>query len=124
MKQRLVILLIALTYPLSGFAEAEMSEPRSPADMSVEERMNMMKSALKYDNCVYSQAISKVGEFPDIRQAADFALGECQSKLADLESTITSMGFGADYANAFANRIRNRAARKILPELAVRQAGG
>ena len=111
-------------HPLYAFAEAEVSEPRSPADMSVEERMNMMKTASKYDNCVYSQAISKVSQFPDIRQAADFALGECQSKLADLQSTITSMGFGADYANAFANRIRNRAARKILPELAVRKAGG
>ena len=124
MNRRLVIVLIALTYPLCGFAEAELSEPRSPADMSVEERMNMMKTASKYDNCVYSQAISKVSEFPDIRQAADFALGECQNKLVDLESTIKSMGFGADYANAFSNRIRSRAARKILPELAIRQAGG
>ncbi len=124
MKQTLIILLITLTLPLWAIAESEVSESRSPGDMSVEERMNMMTTASKYDNCVYSQAISKVSEFPDIRQAADFALGECQSKLAELETSITSMGFGADYANAFANRIRNRAARKILPELAVRKAGG
>ena len=124
MKQSLVILVIALTHPVCVLAQAEVPTPRSPADMSVEERMNMMKTASKYDNCVYSQAISKVSEFADIRQAADFALGECQNKLVDLESTIRSMGFGADYANAFANRIRSRAARKILPELAVRKAGG
>lgn len=84
----------------------------------------MMKTASLYNNCVYSQAIAKVGDFEDIRHAADFAMGECQNKLTDLESTITGMGFSADYATAFAHRIRNRAARKILPELAVRKAGG
>jgi hypothetical protein len=124
MKQTLLIALAALSMPLFVLAEVEVTEPRSPADMSVEERMAMMESASKYDNCIYSQAISKVSDFPDIRQAADFAMGECQSKLTDLEVAITSMGFGADYANAFSKRIRNRAARKILPELAVRKAGG
>ncbi|MGR9093078.1 MAG: hypothetical protein ACU85U_21105 [Gammaproteobacteria bacterium] len=116
--------LTALSLPFIASAESAVTEARSPGDMSVEERTTMMKTASLYDNCIYSQAIAKVGEFADIRQAADFAMGECQSKLTDLESTITGMGFGADYATAFAHRIRNRAARKILPELAVRKAGG
>lgn len=105
-------------------APDEAGEARSPGDMSVEERMAMMQTASLYDNCIYSQAIAKVGEFPDIRQAADFAMGECQGKLTDLEAAITGMGFGADYASGFANRIRSRAARKILPELAIRKSGG
>ena len=117
--------LTMLWLSIVAFAETEDPQAaRSPGDMSVEERMTMMRTASLYDNCIYSQAIAKVGEFADIRQAADFALGECRSKLTDLESTITGMGFGADYATAFAHRIRNRAARKILPELAVRKAGG
>lgn len=110
---------------IAAFAEpGGASTARSPGDMSVEERLTMMQTASLYDNCIYSQAIAKVGDFADIRQAADFAMGECRSKLADLETTITGMGFGADYATGFANRIRNRAARKILPELAIRKAGG
>lgn len=120
----LAITALSLSLPLVAAAEPGASAARSPGDMSVEERTKMMKTASLYDNCIYSQAIAKVGEFADIRQAADFAMGECQNKLADLESTITGMGFGADYATAFAHRIRNRAARKILPELAVRKAGG
>lgn len=116
------VLCVLISGPLS--AETETPADRSPADMTVEERTHMMKTASKYDNCIYSQAIAKVGEFPDIRQAADFAMGECQGKLLDLENAITEMGFGADFANAFSKRIRNRAARKILPELAVRKAGG
>lgn len=122
---KLCVALAALALSMAVVAEPEdASTARSPGDMSVEERMKMMQTASLYDNCIYSQAIAKVGEFADIRQAADFAMGECQSKLSDLETTITGMGFGADYANAFANRIRNRAARKILPELAIRKAGG
>jgi hypothetical protein len=114
-----------LALSLAASAEPEdAGAARSPGDMSVAERTTMMQTASLYDNCIYSQAIAKVGEFADIRQAADFAMGECQGKLTDLEATITGMGFGADYATAFANRIRNRAARKILPELAIRKAGG
>lgn len=101
-----------------------MIESRSLGEMTVEERMRMMKSASKFDNCVYAQAISKVGDFPDIRQAVDFALGKCQTHLAELEAKITSMGFAADYAHAFVNRIRSRAVRNILPVLAIRKSDG
>ena len=123
MKRSSLTLLFILSAPLGGHAETA-TDVRSPADMTVEERTNMMKTASLYDNCIYSQAISAVGDFPDIRQIADFAMGECQEKLADLENSITSMGFGADFANAFSKRIRSRAARKILPELAIRKSGG
>lgn len=122
---RLCVALAPMALSIAAFAEpGDASTARSPGDMSVEERLTMMQTASLYDNCIYSQAIAKVGDFADIRQAADFAMGECRSKLADLETTITGMGFGADYATGFANRIRNRAARKILPELAIRKAGG
>ena len=121
-----LIAYVTLALPLSVAADhaPSLTAARSPADMNVEERTRMMKSATHYDHCIYSEAIAKVNEFPDIRQAADFGLSTCQSRLAELEETITAMGFGADYAHAFAMRIRNRAARKILPELAVRKAGG
>lgn len=122
---KLCIALATMALAIAAFAESDdASAARSPGDMSVEERMAMMQTASLYDNCIYSQAIAKVGEFADIRQAADFAMGECRSKLNDLEATITEMGFRSDYATAFANRVRNRAARKILPELAIRKSGG
>ena len=107
------------------FSHAATAEDfRSPADMTVDERVSMMETASKYDNCIYSQAIAHVGDFPDIRQAADFAMGECQGKLDDLETLITSMGFESGFATGFTKRIRSRAARKILPELAIRKSGG
>lgn len=124
MKQLFFAMIAVIGVPFIAQAQSAESEPRSPGDMTPEERMAMVQTASKYDNCIYSQAISRVGDFPDIRQTADFAMGECQEKLNDLESSITAMGFGADYANAFSKRVRNRAARKILPELAIRKAGG
>ena len=116
--------MVVLATPLTAGAENVAVTPRSPADMTVAERIDMLKTASRYDNCIYAQAISRVGDFPDIRQTADFAMGECQHKLNDLESSITAMGFGRDFANAFSKHIRNRAARKILPELAIRKSGG
>ncbi|TDJ60909.1 MAG: hypothetical protein E2O36_06935 [Proteobacteria bacterium] len=118
-----VIIVILITPP---HARAEtLGEPlRSPADMTVAERMEMLKTASKYDNCIYSQAISRADDFSDIRHAADFAMGVCRDKLGDLENSIKTMGFGPDFALAFTNHIRNRAARKILPELAIRKSGG
>ena len=125
MKLYLFVAALLLTLPTLSFAQdGESAATRSPEDMSVDERMAMMKTAAKYDNCIYTQAISRVGAFPDIRQAVDFAMGECLAKLTDLEKSIVAMGFEADYANAFSKRVRNHAARKILPELAVRKSGG
>jgi hypothetical protein len=127
MKRRFLLiqaLFVMLAIPLCAFAQAEAAAPRSPGDMSVEERMGMMKTASKYDNCIYSQAIARADDFADIRQAADFAMGACQDKLTDLEESIQAMGFGSDFAIAFSKRVRRRAVRKILPELAIRKSGG
>ena len=99
-------------------------EARSLADMSVDERRAIMQLATRYDSCFYAQAMAKVGEVADIRHAADFAMSKCQPQLLELESGISAMGFGLNYARAFAKRTRNRAARKILPELVVRRTGG
>jgi len=120
----LAAITLSLLCAVPAFADPAPVEARSPGDMTPEERITMMKTASKYDNCIYSQAIAKVGEYPDIRHAADFAMGACKDKLMDLEKSITDMGFGADFANAFTQRVRNRAARNILPELAIRKAGG
>ena len=107
----------------SSFAIAEQAE-RSPGDMTVDERREMMEHASKYDNCVYSEAMTNIGKHEDIRVVADDALGSCATKLQDLENLITGWGMPAGYAQSFSARIRQRATRKLLPELAIRKAGG
>ena len=120
-----VALVAILTYPLSSaFAEDGTTAERSPGDMTVDERRQMMEVASKYDNCVYSEAMASIGNHQDIRAVADFALGECSEKLQDLEGLITGWGMPDGYAQSFSNRIRQRATRKLLPELAIRKAGG
>lgn len=109
---------------LAGDDISQAAGERSPGDMTLEERQAMMETASKYDNCVYSQAMTSIGDYQDIRHVADFALGECQEKLADLEQLITGWGMPSPYAKSFSNRIRQRATRKLLPELAIRKAGG
>ena len=118
-------ILALLAAPLSSVvAEDAGSGERSPGDMTVDERREMMEAASKYDNCVYSEAMASIGNHRDIRAVADFALGECSEKLQDLEGLITGWGMPDGYAQSFSNRIRQRATRKLLPELAIRKAGG
>ncbi|MGR8946773.1 MAG: hypothetical protein ACU84Q_01915 [Gammaproteobacteria bacterium] len=127
MKNAYLILIVVATLanPLQVMAnESKTSAERSPGDMTVDERREMMAAASKYDNCVYSEAMAGIGNYEDIRAVADFALGECAGKLADLEGLITGWGMPSGYAQSFANRIRQRATRKLLPELAIRKAGG
>ena len=45
-------------------------------------------------------------------------------EIEDLENLITGWGMPAGYAESFSSRIRQRATRKLLPELAIRKAGG
>ncbi|MEM7465681.1 MAG: hypothetical protein AAF387_02220 [Pseudomonadota bacterium] len=124
-----IVLLLSYSAFLFAFSGANAEEmttetARSPGDMTVEERREMMEVAAKYDNCVYSQAMTSIGDHDDIRTVADLALEECKTKLTDLEGLITGWGMPSGYSESFSNRIRQRATRKLLPELAIRKAGG
>ena len=109
--------------PCVAFAanENQTSGERSPGDMSVDERRQMMQSANEYNNCVFKQATDKIGSDPDIRRIADNALGACQPQLDVLQNQIESWKFPAYFASGFARTVRDRAARNILPELATRK---
>ena len=113
------VLLISLVV-FAPLSTAEDIATRSPGDMSVEERVEMMTAANQYNACVYKHAMEMVGSEPDIRRVADMAMGACEPGLNDLHGTITTWGFEDGFADSFTQNVRNRAARKILPELAVR----
>ncbi len=123
MNRQLVVAMIALLCYGATLAE-EHSPNRSLADMSTDERIEIMRLATLYDSCVYTEAMTASANYSDIRHAADFALGQCHTTLMELEAGISAMGFELAYARSFSNRTRNRAARKIMPELAVRRGGG
>ncbi len=113
----LFLLLLALA---PAVALAEEPAARSPGDLTDAERMAMMKSANDYNSCVFKEAMSSVKQEDDIRHIADLAMGLCQPGLDTLKSTITGWGFEAYFAEGFARTIRDRAAHKLLPELAVK----
>lgn len=68
----LLLSLACASAPLrADDTQAPAGDERSPGDMTVEERAEMMKSTNDYNNCVYQQAIAKVDAEPDIRRVAD-----------------------------------------------------
>ena len=120
---RISCVFFALLVATSLAADEPSAAPsRSPGDMTVDQRVEMMEAANAYNTCVYHEAIDNIDVDGDIRRIADLALGSCQPQLDDLDDTITNWGFAQNFAEQFTRTVRNRAARKLLPELAVRKS--
>jgi hypothetical protein len=100
-----------------GLASGE----RSPGDMSVEERMQMIQASNGYNQCVLKEATDKINSDADIRRIADNALGSCQPQLDALQGLISGWKFPEYFAKGYARTVRDRAARNVLPELATRK---
>lgn len=94
---------------------------RSPGDMTVAERTQMMQSTNDYNKCVYKQAVDKVHTDPDIRRIADAAMVMCQPQLDALRKQILGWHFPGDFAEGFSRSVRERAVHNLLPELAARK---
>ena len=103
-------------------ADTESAVPRSPGDMTVEERTQMMQIAGSYSNCLYQQGIENIDADADIRRIADIAMTACRVHLETLEKTITDWGFEPNFATAFTRNVRDRGVHKLLPELAIRKS--
>ena len=120
-----IFFLLSITTVLSttvlaaddGLAPGE----RSPGDMSVEERVQMIQATNIYNDCVYQQATDKINSDADIRRIADKALGSCQPQLEGLQRLISGWKFPEYFAKGYARTVRDRAARNVLPELATRK---
>ena len=117
-----VLMLLPILSALSAAAIADDDglEPgqRSPGDMSVAERVQMIQATNTYNDCVYQQATDKINSDADIRRIADNALHSCQPQLDGLQRLIAGWKFPAYFAKGYARTVRDHAARNILPELA------
>ncbi|MGE0336294.1 MAG: hypothetical protein AB7Q76_13485 [Gammaproteobacteria bacterium] len=96
---------------------------RSPGDMTLEERSAMMQLVGEYNACVYRAGMEKVDAFPDIRQAADAAMEACENLSLKLRQTIDGYNFEPGFGEQFVHHARSRAAKSLLPELALRKGG-
>ncbi|MGH8595594.1 MAG: hypothetical protein ACREXT_02925 [Gammaproteobacteria bacterium] len=116
---------VVIGAPLLSAADAvsPSQDYRSLGDMSVDERVAMMTVVGEYNNCVYQEGVARVNQFPDIRQAADAALGACENLANKLRETIDAYGFEPGFSEQFVRHMQSRAARTLLPELAIRKSG-
>jgi len=119
-----LLLTLLLAPPLQAAEDVAATDDaaRSPGDMSVEERGEMMRQANAYNTCVYEQAMAQIDADPDIRRIADLAMGACEAQLDTLGSTIIGWGMPDYFAQGFTRTVRDRAVRKLVPELAIRKS--
>lgn len=118
---RLSLCVLALGFSALVWAEKAGNEGKSPGDLSADERASMMRVANDYNTCVYNEAMAKIDAHEDIRQIADQAMGQCQGGLDKLDEAITQWGYPSYFAQRFTQNIRDRAVRKLIPELAIRK---
>lgn len=119
-----VLLSVLLTTFNSQAADpAVTADYRSPADMTIDERTTMMSLVSDYNTCVYQEGMTRVDKFADIRQAADAAMAACENTANKLRSTINGYGFDPGFSEQFVRHTQSRAARTLLPELAIRKSG-
>ncbi len=120
---RTTVLLTALLMSSALSAADDAADgTRSPGDMSPEQRVAMMRTANEYNSCVYGEALEHIDADEDIRRIADMAMGACQGHLDGLGETIIAWGYPDYFATRFTHNVRDRAARKLLPELAIRKS--
>lgn len=120
----LVILsVMPLASPITLAADSQSPTYRSPADMTVEERTILMGLVGKYNKCVYNEGMTRVEKVPDIRQAADAAMGACENTINELRAQIEAYHFEPGFGENFAHHAQSRAARSLLPELALKKSG-
>lgn len=124
-------LLMVLFSQLAGATESQNTAPapaaegtRSPGDMTVDERADLMRATNDYQRCVYDAAISKIDASPDVRAVADLAFDLCRETMDGVNGWFAERGFDEGFATGYTRQMRDRAGRKLLPELMMRKSGG
>ena len=111
-----------LTSALLVMSTGAVAESRSPGDLNDTERREMMLAASRYDACVFNKAMEIAEDHDDIRAAADAALGACGEQMDELRDVLGGFEVDETFIDGFSRRVQSRAARKIMPELAIRKA--
>lgn len=124
-------LLMILFSQMAGAEEsastADVAAPvatRSAGDMTVEERAELMQATNAYQRCVYDSAIEQLDASPDVRAVADMAFDACRDTMQGVNTWFADRGFDEGFATGYTRQMRDRAGRKLLPELMMRKSGG
>lgn len=119
----LLLLLVSGVVPAGQAADGPPAGERDPSEMTVEERMTIMQRMNDYHGCVYKEAMARVENTPDIRQAADQGMAACRAALDTLQGTIDGFGFEPAFGEQFVHHAQSRAVKMLMPELSMRKGG-
>lgn len=119
----LLLLFSTLAEAADAGHAADAHAGRSHGDMTVEERAELMQATNAYNRCVYEAAMGHLDSSPDVRAIADMAFDDCTESLEGMRRWFADNGFDAGAAEGYTTQMKNRAGRKVLPELMLRKSG-
>lgn len=109
-------LLAFLLLPLSAPLAAE-EDYKTPANMSPEDRRDLMAASDAYESCVRSELNERAAEIEDPRALADAAMEACSKMLTTMAEEMAADNYHPDFSNYYIGKVKNRVAND-----AVRQA--
>ncbi len=111
-KYLLATLLLLLSAPL-----AAEEDYKTPANMSAEDRRDLMAASDAYASCVRSELNERAAEIEDPRALADAAMEGCSKMLTTMAEEMAADNYHPDFSNYYIGKVKNRVAND-----AVRQA--
>ncbi|MCS3903041.1 hypothetical protein J2T55_001058 [Methylohalomonas lacus] len=111
-KYLLATLLLLLSAPL-----AAEEDYKTPANMSPEDRRDLMAASDAYESCVREELNERAADIDDPRALADAAMAACSKMLTTMAEEMAADNYHPDFSNYYIGKVKNRVAND-----AVRQA--
>lgn len=114
MLQNSAFLLGSLMLLLTSTATVAAEELKTPANMTNEDRRQLMAASNEYEKCVSSELRQLAPEVTDPRALTDAAMAACSNKLMALAQEMAASNYDPNYSNYYIDQIKDRVANRNL----------
>ncbi len=118
LKTLLCILLTAgLAAPATAEEPAAAESSRTPGDLRNEDRVAMVGYVNEYGRCLRERSMALLAGAEDVRVVVDQAMQECEKHMDALRQDLAERRVDPGFAEHFAEGMKKRTVRKLLPEV-------
>lgn len=114
MLRNAAFLLGSLILLLTSTATVAAEEPKTPANMTNEDRQQLMAGSNEYEQCVSSELRKLAPEIDDPRALTEAAMSACSNKLTALAQEMAASNYDPNYSNYYIDQVKNRVANRSL----------
>ncbi len=114
MLRNTVFMLGSLIFLLTTTATVVAEEAKTPANMTNEDRQQLMAGSNEYEKCVSSESRRLAPKVGDPRALTDAAMAACSNKLTELAEEMATSNYDPNYSNYYLEKVKTRVANSTL----------